>query len=206
VAGDLHLSKLLGTPFGITLDVADVDEFLYQKIEKKLWYWSTLYLSLPARAIIANSIFLSMLWYFIHLWAGSDAVIWRIRGSIWNYVWSGTDVRTQARVNWDDCCAAKSHGGIGLIDPNEALTALTCKWIVHALEPGTSALHILLRHHLVHLRPTRTGTWPATLQWVMIHKLSAPRGTRLWNRLIKSWRVMNRFIQVVLPRNKDEVL
>ena len=73
------------------------------------------------------------------------------------------DVHIQARVNWDNCCIAKSHGGIGLIDPDEALTALTYKWIVCALEPGTSTLHILLRHCLAHLQPIRTGTWPTTL-------------------------------------------
>ena len=52
VAGDRHLSKLLGMPFGIAQDVADVDEFLYQKIEKKLQYWSTLYVSLPTRTTL----------------------------------------------------------------------------------------------------------------------------------------------------------
>jgi hypothetical protein len=67
VAVDRHLTKLPKTPFGISLEVADIDEFLFQKIKKKLRYWTTLFLSLPARAIVANSIPLLTLWYFIHI-------------------------------------------------------------------------------------------------------------------------------------------
>jgi hypothetical protein len=201
-----HFSKLLGTPFGISLDIEDVDEFFFQKIEKKLRCWSSLFLSLLGRAIIANSILLSILWYFIHIWARSDVVIRQIKGSIRNYVWSGTEAWTQARVNWDNCCAMKSHGGIGLIDPDEALTTLTNKWIVRAMDPGTSTLHILLRHRLGKLRPTRTGTWPPTMHWALIHGFSAPKGSRIWNQLMKSWQVMNKFLQAIPPRNKNKVL
>jgi hypothetical protein len=36
VAVERNLSKLLGTPFGLSLDVSDIDKFLFQKIQKKL--------------------------------------------------------------------------------------------------------------------------------------------------------------------------
>jgi hypothetical protein len=67
VVVEKNLIKLLGTPFGLDLDVADVDEFLFQKIQKDLQYWSSIFLSLAARAIIVNSVLLSTTWYFIHL-------------------------------------------------------------------------------------------------------------------------------------------
>jgi hypothetical protein len=38
VAVECNLSKLLGMPFGMSLDITDVDNFLLQKIQKKLKY------------------------------------------------------------------------------------------------------------------------------------------------------------------------
>jgi len=43
------LSKLLGALFGITLVTQDIDNFLEQKIAKKLKYWTTKRLSLAKR-------------------------------------------------------------------------------------------------------------------------------------------------------------
>jgi hypothetical protein len=107
--------------------VAEVDEFLYKKIQKKLQYWSSLFLSLAARAINVNSILLSTTWFFIHIWGGSDKVIRRIRGFIRDYLWSDTVERSQARVRWNDCYTTRLNGGLGIIDPDEALIALTSK-------------------------------------------------------------------------------
>lgn len=36
------LSKLLGTPFDLNLNIRDVDQFLNAKISNKLDYWSTM--------------------------------------------------------------------------------------------------------------------------------------------------------------------
>jgi hypothetical protein len=188
IAQTQDLSKLLGTPFGISLETNDVDAFLQQKITKKLNYWNSQFLSLTARRVIVNSILLSTLWFFIHIWAGSNSIIKKIRASLRDYLWSGTEVRAIARVGWDDCCADKKVGGLNLI---EALVALTSKWVLRALEPGTSTLHILLRYRLGKLRPTRAGTWPPSLHWALTSKFYAPRGTRIWNRLIQSWKQMN---------------
>jgi hypothetical protein len=74
-----QLSKLLGTPFGVNLHTQDVDNFLLSKIQKKLDYWVSVHLSLSGRAIIANSVLLSTLYYFISLWGGSRQVIRKIR-------------------------------------------------------------------------------------------------------------------------------
>ena len=57
------LSKLFGTPFGLNLNVSDVDHFLYFKISRKLAYWSTMRLSLAGRALICNHVLLSTLWF-----------------------------------------------------------------------------------------------------------------------------------------------
>jgi hypothetical protein len=41
-------------PFGFNLDVKEMDEFLVEKICKKLKYWSTLQLPLSIRAMVVN--------------------------------------------------------------------------------------------------------------------------------------------------------
>jgi hypothetical protein len=206
VAQTSELSKLLGTPFGISLDIDDVDEFLQQKITKKLQYWSSQFLSLVARKVIVNSILVSTLWFFIHVWVGSDSIIRRVRASLRDYLWSGTDGHAIACVGWNDYWADKMAGGLNLIDPDEALVALSSKWILKVMEPGISALHTLLQHRLDRIRPSRLGTWPSSLHWALTSNFSAPRGSPLWNRIVKSWKNMSKFIDAVWPRNHEEVL
>jgi len=152
-----QLSKLLGSPFGINLHTTDVDEFLAGKVKKKLAYWTSIHLSLAGHAIIVNSILLSTLWYFIAIWGGSLAIIRKLRASMRDFLWSGTTHRSQARVSWTDCCASKQIGGLDLVDPEEALHALMAKWILKAMLPGSSNLHLLLRYRLFQIRPQSQG-------------------------------------------------
>jgi hypothetical protein len=37
-------------------------------------------------------------------------------------------------------------------------------------------------------------------------RLSIPRGSPIWNRLIKSWKRMNKSVEAILPCNQEEVL
>ena len=98
------LSKLLGSPFGLNLDVSDIDNFFYSTIARKLAYWSTMKFSLAGRAFICNHIFL-----------------------IRNYLWSGKELQSRTRVSWRECCLKKKYGGLGLVDPEAAKTSLLCK-------------------------------------------------------------------------------
>jgi len=85
------ISKLLGAPFGITLETQDIDGFLKDKVSKKLRYWTSQYLSLAGQVIIVNAILLSTLYYFIAIWSGSLQVVRSIRGSFRNFLWSGSE-------------------------------------------------------------------------------------------------------------------
>ena len=62
------LSKLLGTHFGLEFNTPDIDQFLYNKISKKLDYWSCKKLSLTGRIVICNQVLFSTLWFFITVW------------------------------------------------------------------------------------------------------------------------------------------
>ena len=55
------MSKLLGTPFGLSIATIDIDQFLIDKARKKLTYWTTTKLSLAARQLIVNQVLMSTL-------------------------------------------------------------------------------------------------------------------------------------------------
>jgi hypothetical protein len=121
-------------------------------------------------------------------------------------LWSGATHLCRARVRWTDCCAAKNVGGLGLVDPEEALSALTAKWIIRVLTPGIAPLQILLRYRLLKIRPHTQGGWPMASNWVLMQKFRATRGSRAWDRIIQAWRKMSPHLAVRPPVNDCEVL
>lgn len=201
------LSKLLGAPFGIALETADVDKFLQQKITKKIAYWSTQRLSLAGRATVINAVLLSSIYYFIAIWSGSIHAIRSVRGNLHNYLWSGSEHSSRTRVSWTDCCLPKLVGGLQLLDPEVSLNALLSKWVLYAIEPGISGLKTLLRYRIHRMKPhPKTGYWFPSSAWLMVHKSSATRGLRVWNKIISAWKRIVKNIELVPPRNADEVL
>jgi hypothetical protein len=118
---------MLGTSFGIQIDTNDIDAFLFQKIQQKLTYWSSVHLSLVGRRIIINSILLSTLWFCVCVWGGSLKVIRNIKAVVRNFLWSGMAHRSQTRVAWTDCCTDRAKGGLGLINPEDANKAMAAK-------------------------------------------------------------------------------
>ena len=97
-------------------------------------------------------------------------------------------------------------GGLNIINPKEALYALMAKWIIMALSPGESNLHILLKFWLRKIKPDRRGQWPPSLQWSLTQKFSTPIGYRVWNWLIKGWKAFSPQLRYLPPKSGYEVL
>jgi hypothetical protein len=55
-----------------------------------------------------------------------------------NYLWFGQDHTTQTKVNWIDCYTRCKIRGLNSINQEEALNALLTKWVLLALELGTT--------------------------------------------------------------------
>jgi hypothetical protein len=201
-----NVAKMLGIPFGIDPQVHDIDQFLFDKIMKKLNYWSSTRLSLAGRAIVVNMVLSSTLWYFLTLWRGSLSVIRKIHSYFRNFLWSGSYTRKRARVRWYDVCAPKTVGGLNLIDTEKALNALLTKWIIKALGPGKSNRQIALRSRLLWLKPDIRGRWLASIQWTGTHKFVGFQAYRAWNRLLQAWRKFVTKLDFVSPKNEAEVL
>ena len=136
---------MLGTPFGLNLNTPNIDKFIFQKIQKKLGYWTTIDLSLARQGVIVNLVLLSTLWYFISIWDGSRGVIYRINFSLCNFCWVDLLHATWIKVRWINVCALQNVGGLNIVDATDALDVLQAKWLIKALQLGQSNLQTLLR-------------------------------------------------------------
>jgi hypothetical protein len=70
-ANEEEVSKLLGTPFGLSLKSMQVDSFLVEKIEQKLKYWVKNKINSIERAVVCNGILISATVYFLSIWGGT---------------------------------------------------------------------------------------------------------------------------------------
>jgi hypothetical protein len=109
-------------------------------------------------------------------------------------------------VRWTDCCATKHVGGLGLIDPEEAILALVAKWIIRVITPGSAPLQILLRYRLLKIRPHAWGGWAMASHWAFTPRFKATRGSRAWIHIVQAWRKLLPFLSVRPPANACEVL
>ena len=198
------ISKLLGTPFGLSLTTSDSDQFLLDKIQSKLTYWTTTKLSLAVRRLIVNQVLMSTLWYFVGVLAGSRQVIKKIQALLRNYLWSGREHKARARVAWDTCAKKKSVGGLSLTDPQDALECLICKWVVKACEPGNSNLLTFLRCRLSLYKPTKDGRWASDSMWFMNPSHRSAPGSKIWNRVASAWKKLCKHAQWIKPDTFEE--
>lgn len=81
---------LLGIPFVLVMNFANLDDLLNNKIQCKLKCWSSTKLSTIGKVVVVNSIMLSMLWYFVNIWVGTKKRINKVRMLLTNYLWVGS--------------------------------------------------------------------------------------------------------------------
>ena len=117
---------------------------------------------IPVRkSMIVNQVLLSKIWLFITIWGDSNKVIKEIRAMLCNYLWLGHEHHTRTRINWQDSSTKERIGGLGIINHEDAMTALLCKWVTYSFLPGRSNLQTLLKYSLSKIQPTKKKTWPA---------------------------------------------
>lgn len=73
------MSTLIGTPFGLHLELQNVDKFLVNRVKDELKYWSSIHLLLVLRTFIVNHVMMSYLWYFIAVWIRSKGDLGKIK-------------------------------------------------------------------------------------------------------------------------------
>lgn len=158
------------------------------------------------RGIIANSILLSSLFFFFCIWEGTKKGVAKLKSSISNYLAAGKIERSRARVSWIQCCQSKKDGGISLVNRADAVDALMVKWIIKALEPGTSNLHLFLRYKLAHFQPYGGGRWSESLEFFPLSRHQARTGSIVWNRVYPAWKCILHAVTPIPPKSWDELM
>lgn len=179
-ATNQEVSKLLGTPLGLSISSSQIDNALLQRLDKKFNYWSQAKINSAGRAIIANAVLVSSLLYFLAIWGGSKQGIQKAISKIRNYMWIGSPSLTRSRVAWTTCCLPKKVGGLGLINPLDAMTSFMVKWIVKACKPGTTNLKAIIRHRLANYQSYKGEKWDASPQWFLQPHHQAKFGSTVW--------------------------
>jgi hypothetical protein len=83
---------------------------------------------------------------------------------------------------------------------------MMCKWVVTALEPGSSNLKNLLRFKLARYQPYPGNNWTPSLQWFSLPNHAARAGSKVWEQMTRAWKKLAGEIKVTPPNNLDEWL
>jgi hypothetical protein len=200
------VSKLLGAPFGLALSTGDVDKFLLDKINKKLTYWATVHINPTDRGIIVNSVLNSATFFFLSVWGGTNKRVKWIKSVLLNYLAAGKAQQSRAKVGWIQCCQSKVEGGINIINPMDAVVVLMVKWVVKALEPRQSNLHVMLHYRLGFYQPYKGGQWQPSLDYFTISQHQAKQGSIVWNKVISVWKNLLPELKFVPPTCLEDLL
>jgi hypothetical protein len=162
--------------------------------------------NLIRRATIINSVLLGACYFFFSIWGGNQRGIACIKSMMINYLADGGVHRARAKVGWIQCCQDKSRGGLNLVHPDDAVIALMGKWIVKAMEPGSSNLHAMLRYRLSSYQPYSGGRWENDLAYFTVSGHQSRQGSLGWNRTILAWKALLPDPEFVLPVCLDDLL
>jgi hypothetical protein len=77
---------------------------------------------------------------------------------------------------------SKSQGGINLINPEDGVMALMTKWLIKAMELGSSNLHAKWRYRLRSYQPYQGGRWQSSLEFFTIVGHQSRQGSLGWNQ------------------------
>jgi hypothetical protein len=84
-------------------------------------------------------------------------------------------------------------GGLGLIDPKEAMDTLLFKWVINALKLGNSNFKLLLCFKLTMCKSSKHMKWGLKVNWALVEnhnpspKSKLQGSQRLGNGWLKSW-------------------
>lgn len=156
------------------------------------------------RVVVANNVLISAMFFFLSISGGTTNGVRKMKGLIMHYLASRTMQRARVRVGWLQCCQPKEAGGLDLINPEDAMTSLIVKWMIKAMEPRTSNLHLLLRHRLNIYQPYARGNWKPSLDFFPLKKHQSHKGSATWNKVTNAWKKLSTKIIYNRLTNIDE--
>jgi hypothetical protein len=79
----------MGTPFELNVDTKEINQFLVNRLQKKLKYLYSMHIPLPKTITIVKSIIFLVPWYFSNVWVGTKQVIEKCRALMCNLSFRG---------------------------------------------------------------------------------------------------------------------
>ena len=135
--------KYLGYPFHPKchpLPVTYFNSFL-DVLQKTITAWQKRNLTLPGRVLVLNSRLLSKLWYLGYLVQFPSWFFKRLMSFIRGFIWQGR----RPQISMDIVFTAKCDGGLGLINPENQITATKAWWMQqHAVQLGADWVQLSL--------------------------------------------------------------
>jgi len=154
--------RYLGIQVGFHLPPeANFDKML-STFKGKLINWSTCWLSLAGRILVANQVLLASMWYMAATWNPNPRMCSQVHGVVRNFIWSGKADNARAKVKWETLVLPIPQGGLGIIDPKTQSEALLAKLLIRGLAPRGEPWKEILRYKANQIRLPVHGMGPTT--------------------------------------------
>lgn len=156
-----NATNYLGYPLASSFSQGQMRTQIHGKVSVRLEKVKKRHLTLAGRVLVANSIILSLLWYFIALWAGDFSFFNQIQRLIENFVWGG-----RPRVARNTITQPVGKGGLGLLLIMEQYRSMVGNIFIWVLGMEFHPLRWILGSHIRDLSLKR---WEiADLTWAVV--------------------------------------
>jgi hypothetical protein len=102
----------------------------------------------------------------------------KVKKVVTYYFWLGIMNMPMYKVSWIQCCQMEGNSGVNMVNLADAMTAMMTKWILDAVEPHLSNLHLM-------------DELPS-FKYFMLPKVQAKKGSKSWNCVGTSWKALSK--------------
>ncbi len=136
--------KLLGVWIGNGDTTNDNWMSVGNKISRLLGMWSQRDLTVKGKAIVANVMALSKMWYLATVCTPPENIIIQIEEAVNKFMWKGLQL-----IKRDLLYTPQEYGGINCFDVRQKSKSLKTKWLEKILEKGTTCTSMLLGRYFL---------------------------------------------------------
>lgn len=190
-----NATKYLGYPLASSFSQNLMCTQLQDKIAAKLEKVKKRHLTLAGRVLVANSLILSSLWYFVAIWAGNFGFFNQMQRMIESFFWAGRN-----RVARNTITQPVGKEGLGLLLIAEQYRAMVGNLLIWILGSEFHPLRCILGSHIRDLSVRKWGI--ANYTWVVAAGgRGASLGSVAWKNFCKAWAFLKSFMRCREPRN-----
>ena len=123
--------RYLGLPLSVTRLKRIHFQFLEDKVARKLPPWIARHVATPGRVVLVKAVLTAIAIYHITPLELPVEVRKKIDSLRRAYLWAGCDKVTggKCKINWEQVCKSKAHGGLGILNLQKFASALRLRWL-----------------------------------------------------------------------------